>query len=102
MTRRTKRASSRFALSCKNETSPTKCLTASFALRGENVSRSRGNTRSTKKFRTGGKLGIANASTRRMTFENLESFSPETEFVAREIIADTIGGQSHVNKNCNQ
>ena len=55
-----------------------------------------------EKFRTGGKLGIANASTWRMTFENLESLSRETEFVAREIIADTIGGQSHVSKHCNQ
>jgi len=71
-------------------------------MRGENVSRSRGNTRSTKKFCTGGKLGIANASTWRMTFENLESLSRETEFVAWEIIADTIGGQSHVSKHCNQ
>jgi len=74
----------------------------SVAVRGKNISRSRGNTRVTKKFRTRGKLGIANASTRRMTFENLESFSRETELVAREIIADTIGGQSHVSKNRNQ
>jgi hypothetical protein len=77
-------------------------LTEIVAVRGENVSRSRGNTRSTKKFRTGGKLGIANASTRRMTVEDLASFSRETELVAREIIADTIGGQSHVSKNRNQ